>query len=248
MSEKNSVQMVNRSAVVALVIVSIILVAGFAVLFTQISDLDSKITGLQNQMASQNTTITSLNSTIESQNATITSLNSTIESQNATITSLNSTIQSQNTTITSLNSTIESQNATITSLLQATAYPLPPANTYFAISGQAAIFRPIGSITNASNLPVGGTVLIEQLGFYFTPIWGPATDIRIFIQGESEIWWTSIIPQGNTAFTGVLVPLAPIPSTRQSDGNFTFSITLLCDQASGTIVIQFTPDELFTLY
>jgi hypothetical protein len=209
--------------------------------------LDGNITSYETQISSLNGQISSLNSQINqlqnSENSLQTTYNDYVSDHNYT----NEQYQSLSNQITSLNSIIASENATITSLLQSMAYPLPPASTYFAISGQAAIFLPIGSITNASDLPVGGTILIQQLAFNFTPIVGPATNIRIFIQGESQLWWAMTIPQGNTAFTGILVPTTPIPSTRQSDGNFTFSITLLCDQASGTIIIQFTPDELFVL-
>jgi hypothetical protein len=124
--------------------------------------------------------------------------------------------------------------------------PLQPSSTYFAISGQGAEYNPIGS-ANASN---ARSVLITTVGFYFTPIGGPADNLRMFLPGFTDpttTSWNNTIPQNATVFSGEIMPPDPIPIIKQSDGNFTLTITMLCNEANGTVVIQFTPDELVSV-
>lgn len=122
--------------------------------------------------------------------------------------------------------------------------PLQPSSTYFAISGQAAEYDSIGS-ANASN---ARSVLVTTVGFYCTPIGGPADDLRMFFPGFTDptsTSWNNTIPQNATVFSGEVMPPDPIPIYKQSDGNFTLTITMLCNEANGTVVLQFTPNDLF---
>lgn len=119
---------------------------------------------------------------------------------------------------------------------------IQPANTYFAITDQAALVR--GNF-NASNPPK--TVFITQFGFYITPIGGNATELTIVTPGMTDATntaWTDVMPKGNTTFSGEIIPLDPIPSIRQSDGTYTMNTTFTCNEARGIVVLHFTPDEL----
>jgi hypothetical protein len=122
--------------------------------------------------------------------------------------------------------------------------PIQPASTYFTISDPAAVFKSVGSNTNASILR---SVLLTTIGFSFTPIGGPATDLTIFMQGMSDptqTAWNNTIPKGETILLDNINLPNPITSIRQSDGTFAFNVTFNCAEATGVIVIHFKSDEL----
>jgi len=87
-------------------------------------------------------------------------------------------------------------------------------------------------------------VLIYDVAFYFTPVGGPARDVRIFAAGDYDPegaadWEGIVIPNGTTTFSTEIVPPYPIPSTLQSNGTYTMQIRIAAAQADGYITLNF---------
>ena len=95
-------------------------------------------------------------------------------------------------------------------------------------------------------------MLINDFAFNFTPIKGPAGDVRIFASGEFDTsnadWEGTVIPQGTSTYSGELMPASYIPSYRQSDGTYTMQVRIAAGEADGYITLNFTAGtNLFSL-
>jgi len=232
MSEK---KMVSGNVAIALGIICIVLIVLIAYFSVTGISAQNSYNNLQSENRQLQTWLIGNETLLSQTQANNTNLQNQVASQNATITSLNSTVESQNATITSLEENVTELQSILNSLQSAST----SASTYFAISGQGAFYNPSGSNTSM--------VLITQLGFYFTPIYGPADNLEMFIQGyydPASVGWTHVA-KGNTTFSGdIFLPYA-IPSFKQSDGTYTLNVTLECTEASGVIVLHFTQNELY---
>jgi hypothetical protein len=126
----------------------------------------------------------------------------------------------------------------------ASKVPLQESSDYFSISNLGAICYTVGSNPAYNSTYYGPMVLIYDVAFNFTPVNGPAGDVRIFMSGnfntEQADWEGTVIPQGTSTYSGELMPSAYIPSYRQSDGNYTMQVRIAADQADGEITLNFT--------
>jgi len=201
--------MVDRSIVVALGTVIIILVAGFVVAFTQISNLNSQITNLQNKVASQNAAINSLNSAIDSLNGTITSLQENV-------TELQSTANNVQLKNSSNYFSISNLGALCYTVGNNSAYNQTYYGSIVLICEDAFNFTPINGTATDVRIFVTGEVS------------SPVGD-----------WMGIAIPNGTSTFSGELMSNPPIPSYRQSDGTYTMQVRITCDEADGYITLNF---------
>jgi hypothetical protein len=121
--------------------------------------------------------------------------------------------------------------------------PLQASSDYFGISDLGALCYTVGT-TPYNETYFGSMVLIYDLAFNFTPIMGPAGDVRIFMSGDFDTakadWEGTVIPNGTSTYSGDLMPNSPIPSFRQTGGQYTMPVRIAADQADGDITLNFT--------
>jgi hypothetical protein len=121
--------------------------------------------------------------------------------------------------------------------------PLQASSDYFSISDLGALCYTVGT-TPFNETYFGGRVLIYDVAFNFTPVMGPAGDVRIFMSGDFDTakadWEGTVIPNGTSTYSGDLMPSSPIPSDRQTDGQYTMQVRIAADQADGYITLNFT--------
>lgn len=122
------------------------------------------------------------------------------------------------------------------------------SSTYFAISDLAGLFE----TRNQNQTTPGASALINQLGFSFTPIGGNATDVIIFMAGNSDPlntdWEGITITNGTATPTGELTLPHSIPCARNSDGTYPLKVRIQCQEANGWVTLNFTADDLFAYY
>jgi hypothetical protein len=131
--------------------------------------------------------------------------------------------------------------------------PLPPpplkeSSGYFAISALGGLYSTQHAI-GINITKTGAMLLVAQFDFTFTPIGGPASNLRILINQVDPIntdWEGITIPNGTAtdaaAHTneGTITPNAALPVYRQTDGTFPLTIKMICDQATGNVILNFT--------
>jgi hypothetical protein len=106
------------------------------------------------------------------------------------------------------------------------------SSEYFAISDVAAM----GRGTNES-------VLITKLGFDFTPIGGDATEVTLFLEGNTdpeEFFW-SRINNGTSQFSGEINPPFPIMCERLPAG-WVVQVRIFSHEADGYVNVTI-PDH-----
>jgi hypothetical protein len=126
--------------------------------------------------------------------------------------------------------------------------PLKESSKYFAISGLGGFYSTQHAI-GINLTKTGAMLLIAQFDFIFTPIGGPASNLRIVINQVDPVdtdWEGITIPNGTATDAaaqtgeGAITPSAALPVYRQSDGTFPLMIKMICDQATGNVILNFT--------
>lgn len=117
------------------------------------------------------------------------------------------------------------------------------SSEYFVISDVAGTYKRYGN-QNSTDPNPGPSVRITTLGFQFTPIGGPATDVAIFMAGMEDPtnhYWAGItIPNGTSIYSGDIQPTYSLLSQRQDDGTYRLTIRINCLEADGNVVLIFT--------
>jgi len=155
---------------------------------------------------------------------------------------LQNQVASLNSTINSLTSEVTNLTSEVANLTNQLAAFLPNASsTYFAITNLTGTYLTAENAYNGSGSPPAW-VLLNGLTFNWTPVGGDASNTRIFIAGMTDpgqTWWINTIKNGTTTSTGMINLQSPVLIQKQADGTYQFPITMMADQANGTIILNF---------